>query len=145
MTYEEFFYKYFNTDYIICEEEYVIKNAAKEYVSDLFNIDEDEYAIECSDIKEGAYDCEPRGPLLSDFYVTISCYKDYKEIIREKVYFSRMDNNCYLDNQIYFEEPILNKEISIENTIKYRNDKLIKTKFEKTTEIINGQESKIKL
>ena len=141
MTYREFFYKYSNTDDIEYGED-AIKNAAKEYVRDIFNIDESEYTIECSDIKECAYDCEPRGPHISNFYIIISCYKDNKEIIREHVYFSRMDNNCYLDNQIHFEEPILNKEITIENTIKYINDKLIKTKFEKTTEIINGKESK---
>ena len=136
MTYREFFDKYSNTDYITCEEEDAIKNAAKECVCDLFNIDESEYTIEYSDIKEDAYGCEPREPHIGNFHIIISCYKDNKEIIREYVYFSRMDNNCYLDNQIHFEESILNEEITFENTIKYINKNLIKQKIDKLIEII---------
>lgn len=136
MTYREFFYKYSNTDDIEYGED-AIKNAAKEYVCDIFNIDESKYTIECSDIKKDAYGCEPRGPHLSNFHVTISCYKNSK-VIREYVNFSRMDNNCNLENQIYFEEVILDREITIENTIEYINKNLIKTKIDKLIEIING-------
>ena len=144
MTYREFYNKYSNTNDIaykeeeaIKEEEDAIRNVAKEYVCDLFNIDESEYTIECSKIKRDAYSCEPREPYLSQFHITISCYKDGKEIIREYVNFSGMDNNCNLDNQIHFEDSILDEEITTENTIKYINENLIKTKIEKLIEIIN--------
>lgn len=131
MTYEEFYYKYYNTDYIAYKED-AIRNAAKEYICDLFNIDESKYTFEFSEIKPDAYSCEPREPHLGQFHITISCYKDGKEIIKEEhVNFSMMDNNCNLDNQIHFEKTILNEEITIEKTIEYRGKNLIKTKFSK--------------
>ncbi len=49
-----------------------IKNAAKEYVCNLYNIDKSEYTIKCSNIKEGAHSCKPRGQYISNFHVTIS-------------------------------------------------------------------------